>query len=241
MATPRIYCPGPITPNTSVTLDATSAGHLVRVLRMQNEDAIIVFDGQGHEYDASLCNVSKRSADAFIAALRKTEQTSPLHLHLGQVISKGDRMDFTIQKATELGIHDITPLWSQRCDVKLNQERLQKKCEHWQRVAISACEQSGRCHVPTIHAPQTLSDWLAQIQADCKLVLHPHNQSPLKEQAVPKSVALLVGPEGGLSDDEVLLCQQRQFNGLTLGPRILRTETAALTALAVLQYQWGDF
>ncbi|ASP38406.1 16S rRNA (uracil(1498)-N(3))-methyltransferase [Bacterioplanes sanyensis] len=241
MATPRIYHPEPFSINTVITLDDNAAAHLVRVLRLQNDAPILLFDGSGQEYAAKLTDVGKKTANAYVTHCSKTETASPLQLHLGQVISKGDRMDFTIQKATELGIHDITPLWSQRCDVKLNQGRLQKKCEHWQRVAISACEQSGRCQVPTIHAPQTLSDWLAQIQADCKLVLHPHNQSPLKEQAVPESVALLVGPEGGLSDDEVALCQQRQFNGLTLGPRILRTETAALTALAVLQYQWGDF
>ena len=159
MATPRIYHPESLSIDTVITLDDNAAAHLVRVLRLQNDAPILLFDGQGQEYAAKLTDVGKKTANAYVTHCSKTETAPPLQLHLGQVISKGDRMDFTIQKATELGIHDITPLWSQRCDVKLNQERLQKKCEHWQRVAISACEQSGRCRVPTIHAPQTLSDW----------------------------------------------------------------------------------
>ena len=150
-------------------------------------------------------------------------------------------MDFTIQKATELGITDITPLWSERCDVRLKGERLEKKLEHWKKVAISACEQSGRNHIPTIHPAMTYHEWSSSVVADTKLVLHTRDQKPLSEISPPTSVALLVGPEGGITDEEVSLCIQQGFTGLTLGPRILRTETAALAALSLFQYLWGDF
>jgi 16S rRNA (uracil1498-N3)-methyltransferase len=241
MATPRIFHPSPISEQTVVELSDSAAAHLVRVLRMGPGEPLLLFDGQGQEYEAHLDTTTKKRATAAVSRVVRQEPEPSLTLHLGQVISKGERMDFTIQKATELGISEITPLWSQRCEVRLNQERLQKKCEHWQKVAQSACEQSGRCRVPTIHPPKTLSQWTEATQAESKLVLHPHNQKALREQTTPNSLALLVGPEGGFTEEEIRQCQQHGFDGLTLGPRVLRTETAALAALAVLQYQWGDF
>lgn len=237
----RLYQPLNLALGQTYPLADDNANYLLRVLRMQEGNELQVFDGKGKEYLAELVQVQKKSARFFVKTLLKDEASPLLNLHLGQVISKGERMDFTIQKATELGISEITPLWSERCDVRLNNERQDKKLEHWQAVAISACQQSGRTHVPTIHPPMALADWLTSINSDIRLVLHPHQQQPLQAMPAPKSVALLVGPEGGFTEQEVQQAQQQHFMGLRLGPRILRTETAALTALSVLQYQWGDF
>lgn len=243
---PRIFADFPSPSETSLTdhcieLDETAFRHLIRVLRMGEGESIRLFNGDGYEYSAQLEAVSKKSAQARLQQRSELEPETQLSLHLGQVISKGDKMDFTIQKATELGIHEITPLFSERCDVRLKGERLDKKVEHWQRVAISACEQSGRNRIPKVHQPLSLAEWLNRVDADTKLILHPHNQQPLSAYSAPDSLALLVGPEGGFSEAEVLQAQQQGFGGLTLGPRILRTETAALAALSVLQYCWGDF
>ncbi|MBN59576.1 MAG: 16S rRNA (uracil(1498)-N(3))-methyltransferase [Oceanospirillaceae bacterium] len=245
MSGPRIYTPEPLTENTTVALDDQAVTHLVRVLRMKEGDDLRLFNGDGSEYQAQLIIESKKSASASVTHVIRQDAPLKLEIHLGQVISKGDRMDFTIQKATELGVTDITPLTSERCDVRLKGDRMEKKLEHWQKVAISACEQSGRNTVPVIHPPKSLSDWSTDTDADRKLLLHPHNQKPLESEVSsgqsPQSIALLVGPEGGFSDIEVTQCQESGFDGLLLGPRILRTETAALTALSVLQYVWGDF
>ncbi|WP_419812617.1 16S rRNA (uracil(1498)-N(3))-methyltransferase [Bacterioplanoides sp.] len=241
MSGPRVFSEQPLAPQQTITLDDVAVGHLIRVLRLTDGDAIRVFNGDGHEYAAQLCDVSKKHANAQITAILKSDEPAPLALHLGQVISKGDRMDFTIQKATELGITDITPLWSERCEVKLKGDRLEKKLEHWRRVAISACEQSGRNHVPEIHTPVHFSQWCSNIEAELKFTLHPHKQKPLSDYSQPTSLALLVGPEGGFSETEVQQTFDAGFAGLTLGPRVLRTETAALAALSVFQFQWGDF
>lgn len=241
MSGPRVYCQQPLTLQQTIELDEVAVGHVIRVLRLNDGDAIRVFNGDGNEYAATLCDVTKKRANAMVTEILSSDEQQPLALHLGQVISKGDRMDFTIQKATELGIAEITPLWSERCEVKLKGERLEKKLEHWRRVAISACEQSGRNLVPAIHAPQHFADWCKHCEADLKFTLHPHKQKPLSEYQTPQSLALLVGPEGGFSETEVEQSLSCNFYGLTLGPRVLRTETAALAALSVFQFQWGDF
>lgn len=240
MSGPRIYVEAELTLGANLPLDENNFAHLIRVLRMNEGDAIRVFNGSGLEYAARLAEVSKKSASFVITELLSEEAPALLHLHLGQVISKGERMDFTIQKATELGISEITPLVSERCDVRLKGERQDKKLEHWQKIAISASQQSGRNRVPVIHPVQTLEEWLAARNEQIKLVLHPHQQQPLSQYDQPQSVALLVGPEGGFSEAEVAHTLAQGFDGLKLGPRILRTETAALVALSVLQFQWGD-
>ncbi|UZK02630.1 16S rRNA (uracil(1498)-N(3))-methyltransferase [Venatoribacter cucullus] len=238
---PRIYLPQASAAGTRLPLDDNNATHLLRVLRMTEQDAVLVFNGRGSEFAARLCDVQKKSAAVELQQCLRQEPPLRLALHLGQVVSKGDRMDFTIQKATELGISDITPLWSERCEVRLKGERLDKKMEHWRNVAVAACEQSGRTWVPEIHQPVHFLDWTSARQEDVRLLLHPHQQKPLRDYAQPDTIALLVGPEGGFSDTEVEQALQAGFAGLTLGPRILRTETAALAALSVLQFQWGDF
>lgn len=155
-------------------------------------------------------------------------------------MSRGERMDWAIQKATELGVAQITPLFTERCEVRLNDERAQKRLEHWQQIAISACEQCGRSKVPVIHAPQLLKDWQASVQADLKLVLHPVAQS-LTQHATPHTLAFLIGPEGGLTEGEVAQAAEYGFQPARLGPRVLRTETAPVVALSVAQQLWGDF
>ena len=241
MSGPRTYCQQPLVVGNTVNLDDTATGHLIRVLRLKDGDPVRLFNGDGSEYAAQLCNVAKKSADALVTSVLRQDQTPPLALHLGQVISKGDRMDFTIQKATELGIEAITPLWSERCEVKLKGERLEKKLEHWRRIAISACEQCGRNRVPQIHPPQHFAQWCENAQETLKFTLHPHKQKALSDYPKPDSIALLVGPEGGFSEMEVEQTLAAEFAGLTLGPRVLRTETAALAALSVFQFNWGDF
>jgi len=242
MATlPRIYTTDPLAINNKIELDSQASIHLIKVLRLTLGDELKLFNGDGCEYLACIIHAGKKNAEVEITDVLSTEPNVSFPLHLGQVISKGDRMDFTIQKATELGITDITPLWSERCDVRLKGDRLEKKMEHWQKVAISACEQSGRNKIPTIHPAMNYNDWASSVESDVKLVLHTRDQKPLSDIKSPTSVALLVGPEGGLTDDEVSLCVQQEFSGLTLGPRILRTETAALAALSLFQYLWGDF
>ena len=165
---------------------------------------------------------------------------SPLAIHLGQGLSRGERMDWAIQKATELGVTEITPIMSERCEVRLKDERADKRLAHWRQVAISACEQCGRSRVPVIHPPVLLSDWIKTTEADLKLVLHPVSE-PLASHAKPSRLAFLIGPEGGLTDNEIDLAQAAGYQPARLGPRVLRTETAPVVALAVAQQLWGDF
>ncbi|TVP93679.1 MAG: 16S rRNA (uracil(1498)-N(3))-methyltransferase, partial [Pseudomonadaceae bacterium] len=166
---------------------------------------------------------------------------SPLQVHLGQAMSRGERMDWAIQKAVELGVNAITPLFTERCEVKLQGERADKRQAHWQQVAISACEQCGRSQVPVVHPPQALADWLAQLDCELKLVLHHRTEQPLASLQKPASLGLLIGPEGGLSSEEIQRTEASGFQAVRLGPRVLRTETAPIVALSLAQQLWGDF
>ena len=203
-------------------------------------DTFVIFNGDGGEYDATLVGAGKRDALVRIGGRREPATESPLLTHLGQVMSKGDRMEYAVQKAAELGVSEITLLTSQRCDVKLDGERSEKKREHLQMVAVAACEQSGRVRVPTVHAPVDILRWIACVEAATRLVLHP-GEGPAALPASCASVALLVGPEGGLAAEEVGAALQQGFVNLSLGPRVLRTETAPAAALAFLQTRYGDF
>ncbi|MCY1424703.1 Ribosomal RNA small subunit methyltransferase E [compost metagenome] len=199
-----------------------------------------LFDGSGQEFVGELVEVGKKSVQVELREQFAGQTESPLRIHLGQGLSRGERMDWAIQKATELGVAEITPLVSERCEVRLKDERADKRLAHWRQIAISACEQCGRSRVPTINPPLGLDDWLAQTAADLKLVLHPLAE-PLASHARPASLAFLIGPEGGLSDAEVQLAQQAGYHSARLGPRVLRTETAPVVALSVAQQLWGDF
>ena len=221
-------------------LPEAQAHYIGRVLRHAVGDAVQLFDGSGQEYLGELIEVGKKTVRVEVREQLRGQAESPLRIHLGQGLSRGERMDWAIQKATELGVGEITPIVSERCEVRLKDERADKRMAHWRQVAISACEQCGRSVLPVLHAPQTLAEWQAGVQAELKLVLHPV-AAPLESHAKPQTLAFLIGPEGGLSDAEVEQAKTAGFHAARLGPRVLRTETAPVVALAVAQQLWGDF
>ena len=239
MSLPRFFVAAPLALGLH-DLPEAQAHYLSRVLRLNVGAAVQLFDGSGQEYRGELTCVTKKTVQVSLQECLDGLPESSLHIHLGQGLSRGERMDWAIQKATELGVAEITPLFTERCEVRLNDERAQKRLEHWQQIAISACEQCGRSKVPVIHSPQSLKDWQTRVEADLKLLLHPVAQ-PLTEHATPSSLAFLIGPEGGLTEDEVTQASQFGFQPARLGPRVLRTETAPVVALSVAQQLWGDF
>lgn len=242
MRNPRIYHPSPITQLGALDLSDDAAGHVGRVLRMQVGQALTLFDGSGFEFSAEISQVSKKHVSVNLLDSKEVNIESPLDLHLGQVISRGDKMEFTIQKSVELGVNTITPLISERCGVKLNQERMAKKLDQWQKIAIAACEQSGRNKVPLVRPVMMLEDWCAEEDPEAlKLNLHPRAKYSINTLPTPVSkVRLLIGPEGGLSAKEIEMTEEYAFEETLLGPRVLRTETAALTAITALQVRFGD-
>ncbi|MCP4985637.1 MAG: 16S rRNA (uracil(1498)-N(3))-methyltransferase [Colwellia sp.] len=242
MRNPRIYQQCQFSLNETISLSEDAFGHIVRVLRLKEGDTITLFNGsEPFQYTATLCNVGKKSADTKIISQEDNHSESPLNIHLGQGISRGDRMDFTLQKSVELGVNTITPLFTDRCGVKLNAERLEKKRQQWQKIVISACEQSGRASVPVVAEPMFLADWLKQETSALKINLHPKAEHSIMSLPMENTrVRLLVGPEGGLSDEEISQASQCDFHDVLLGPRVLRTETAALTAITALQCRYGD-
>ena len=242
----RIYQNSEFILNETVKLSDDAFGHIVRVLRLAEGDIVALFNGnEGYQYTARLVGVKKKHASVEIISQEVVANESPLNIHLGQGISRGDRMDFTLQKSVELGVNKITPLFTERCGVKLSAERLAKKHEQWQKVVISACEQSGRCIVPEVAEPMYFKDWLQQETCALKLNLHPKAEHsimtlPMKASEIEQRVRLLIGPEGGLSDEEISQANKANFQDILLGPRVLRTETAALTAITALQCRFGD-
>ena len=241
MRVPRIYEPQPLSAGAVLTLGEDGANHVGRVLRMQTGQELMLFNGQGGQYPATILEVGKKQVQVQLAELDPSEVESPLHIHLGQVISRGDKMEFTIQKSVELGVNTITPLFSERCGVKLSGERLDKKLEQWQKIAISACEQCGRNRVPEVRPAMELAAWLAEPTDELKLNLHP--RAPYSINTLPEpnhGIRLLIGPEGGLSSDEIAQAREQGFADMLLGPRVLRTETAGLTAITALQCRFGD-
>jgi 16S rRNA (uracil1498-N3)-methyltransferase len=240
VAAPRIFTAQPLQARTSLQLDEAPARHVAGVLRLKTSAEIVLFNGDGGEYPATLTAVDRKRVDLQLGEHRAVERETPLAVHLGIALSRGERMDWIVQKSTELGVSDITLLDSERCGVKLKGERAGKKLAHFEKIAISACEQCGRNTLPRIHPLQSAADWTISVQAELKLVLHHRSSGALAELEKPQSVALLVGPEGGLSDGEICTAENNGFRSLVLGPRVMRTETAPLAAQAILQAQWGD-
>jgi 16S rRNA (uracil1498-N3)-methyltransferase len=241
MRIPRIYHSSKLTTNSEIVLDDEAASHIGRVLRMKADQPLILFDGTGGEYNAVITIAGKKNVSVKVLDFDPRSSESPLTIHLGQGISRGDKMDFTIQKAVELGVTQITPLFSERCGVKLSGERLDKKWQQWQKIVISACEQCGRNTVPVVHKPVSLDSWMQQSTNELKINLHPRANDSIKTLTPPKSgIRLLIGPEGGLSDQEIDRTVTAGFTEVVLGPRILRTETAGLTVIGALQLQFGD-
>lgn len=224
-----------------VTLDEPTSRHLLKVLRLEIGAPLQLFNGHGGEYAANLASIKKNTAVIEVKEFSNIARESPLQIHLGQAISRGERMDYAIQKSVELGVSRITPLITERCGVHLNQERAKNRVQHWQKIAISACEQSGRCVIPPVENPHEYTNFLAA-NTGIGFICSPFST----EQVFPpipantKSITLIIGPEGGFTPTEVHQAQQAGFNPLVLGPRILRTETAPIVAITLLQSRWGD-
>ena len=248
MRIPRIYIDQNLRPGAEVLLPEQAGEHVARVLRLEHGHPLILFNGDGHEYDANLAALAKRAVTAEISAVREVDRESPLKLTLAQGIARGEKMDWILQKATELGIARIAPVVTERTEVKLDEERAERRLAHWRSVVAGACEQCGRTRLPEIAAPLRLDRWLGALGdgAALRLALLPEGDFTLRhflqvDMDTSRHGALLcVGPEGGFSDNDVALLTQAGFRGLCLGPRILRTETAGLAAIAALQAIAGD-
>ncbi|MDR0219126.1 MAG: 16S rRNA (uracil(1498)-N(3))-methyltransferase [Enterobacteriaceae bacterium] len=241
MRIPRIYHPESLTVGTEVYLSDDAANHVGRVLRMNNGQRLQLFDGSNQVFEAELAETSKKAVKVHVLGSKLSDCESPLDLHLGQVMSRGAKMEFTIQKSVELGVNTITPLLSERCGVKLDAERLDKKLQQWKKIVISACEQCGRNRIPEIRPVMSLETWCAENDNSLKLNLHPRASQSINTLPLPvEKVRLLIGPEGGLSAEEIEMTTNHQFTDILLGSRILRTETTALTAITALQVRFGD-
>jgi 16S rRNA (uracil1498-N3)-methyltransferase len=240
MRTTRIYTTKRLSSHAAVILEPEPSHHLARVLRLGVGDTLTLFDGCGGEYPGEITAVDKKHVQILTGEHLPRECESPLSIHLGIAVSRGERMDWVVQKATELGVAALTPLVTEHNGVKLDAGRAAKKIQHWQQIAISACEQCGRNRRPAVNAIQPLTQWLLATEAQRKFVLHHRAESLGAAGAAPGSIALLVGPEGGLSEAEITAAEHAGYTGLRLGPRVLRTETAPLAAIAVLQARWGD-
>lgn len=241
MRKPRIYHPETLTVGHDIALSEDAANHVGRVLRMGSGQALELFDGSNLVFDGEILRADKRSVTVKVTQSRMDSRESPLHLHLGQVMSRGEKMEFTIQKSIELGVNVITPLFSERCGVKLDAERQAKKIQQWQKIAIAACEQCGRNVVPEVREAMSLEAWCAEQDEALKLNLHPRAQHSINTLPQPvERVRLLIGPEGGLTAEEIAMTARHGFTDILLGPRVLRTETTALTAITALQVRFGD-
>ncbi len=244
MAQTRLHIAGSYGANSVLELASDKAHYLGRVLRLRVGDNLSVFDGEGSEFTATITAIGKASATLRVDEKTAVRSESPLRIHLVQGISRGERMDIVVQKATELGVKRLTPVLTEFGVVKLDAMRAEKRREHWQKVATSACEQSGRVRLPLIDTPIPLKSWFGSKpkQVDSEIILRPGATTPLAEIDSPATkVCMLIGPEGGFSDTEFEDAEIAGFRPVSLGPRVLRTETAAIAAIAVLQSLWGDF
>ncbi len=243
MPPPRFYCAIDLAPNTQVKLPEDAAHHAMKVLRLTSGDAVTLFNGGGGEFEA---RIRFSGRDAVLVDLGRhlaVERESPLRLCLAQSLSSAERMDFTLQKAVELGVEAIQPIVSERSIVRLAGERAERRARHWRNVVIAACEQCGRNRVPVVSDTLKLDDWLGQAHGEAlKLMLSPLGSATLDALAPPaQRVILLAGPEGGLTEAEHARVASRGFVPVRLGARVLRTETAAMAALSAMQALWGDF
>jgi 16S rRNA (uracil1498-N3)-methyltransferase len=223
MRIPRIYTGQELRGNTRIELEPGPSAHIARALRMREGDKLTLFNGEGGEYPTEIAAIDKKKVLVTTGAHRALELESDLQIHLGIAVSRGDRMDWIVQKATELGVDALTPLLTERTEVKLAGDRAAKKIHHWQQIAISACEQCGRNRLPVIHTLQDMAHWLASTEAQRKFVLLHRAESIGAASDKPASIALLVGPEGGLADIEIAAAEQAGFQSLRLGPRILHS------------------
>ena len=241
MRSTRVYVDLPLAAGARVTLPAAQSQHLTLVLRLATGDPVTLFNGDGHDYEGRLLDAHRTRTAVACESVGEEEPRASLRIHLGLGVSKGERMDFALQKAVELGVDWVTPLFTGRSVVRLDAERLSKRQAHWEGVMIAACEQSGRRRLPGLGGAVRLEDWLATGQPGGILLDH-RSPTPLPSLPAPSGrLSLLVGPEGGMSEAERTAARSAGFTGVRLGPRILRTETAPVAAIAVIQALWGDF
>lgn len=240
MAIPRLFQQCSFQLGETYCLDTAGFHHLIRVLRHRINEPVILFNGEGGEYHGTLTKVTKKEAHIQIQQFIPIEKESPLTVHLLQGMARGEKMDFILQKSVELGVTHITPVYTERSNLQLKGERLAKRQQHWQQVIISACEQCGRNRLPVLHSPISIEHALRENNAAEKYLLHPFEGKPLTTP-IGNEVAIAVGPEGGFSQREEVYARQQGWTCITLGPRILRTETASVVALAALQCLAGDF
>ncbi|MEQ1812856.1 MAG: 16S rRNA (uracil(1498)-N(3))-methyltransferase [Candidatus Nitrotoga sp.] len=253
MSIPRFYCPPTLFPGTifnapdqiagSVELPATAAHHASRVLRLRVNDEVYIFDGAGNELHGRICAIAGKSVRLDRLHSYAINRESPLHIVLAQALCSSEKMDWIVQKATELGVSAIQPLQTERSITRLSDERAEKRAEHWRRVTIAACEQCSRNTLPIVYPPQDFTRWLVAMRPSTatKLMLAPTSRNSLSKQVKPAhSIALLIGPEGGWSAAEMEMSKQANFIPISFGARILRTETAAIAGITALQTLWGD-
>ena len=243
MRIPRFYLPAPLAVGATVALDDKAFNHAVRVLRLKPGAVLTLFNGAGGAFAATLTDVNKRSAQARVTEALPGDVESPLRVTLAQGVSRGDKMDYTLQKAVELGVTAIQPLLTERGGVDLSGDRLTRKVQHWRGILIGACEQCGRNRLPELREPLPLAAWLNQwVEPGWRLLLDPLAECGLRGLEQPAgAITLLIGSEGGLSPAEIAQARRAGFTGIRLGPRILRTETAGVAALAAVQALWGDW
>lgn len=238
----RIYTPQPLQLTGQVELSGSTAHYLSRVLRLSKGAALILFNGDGRDYSAEITAIQSQRVQVRLNDSTEPGNESPLKITLVQAVCRGERMDYTLQKATELGVFCIQPLISQRVEVRLDKSRQAKRLEHWQGVVISACEQSGRAFVPEVKTPLSMADWVSCTDESPRLVLDPLAENKLSGLSVVTDlVSLVVGPEGGFTDQEMEAARANGLTAVSLGPRVLRTETAGPAAIAVLQAKTGGF
>ena len=242
MRTTRGHVDLPLSPGKRIDLPEDAANHLVRVLRMQAGDACVLFNGDGQDYAATLLAANKRGVEVEVGASTGVDNESPLRIALVQGIARGEKMDWILQKATELGIASVYPVQSDRSEVKLDGERATKRLAHWRSVVVSACEQSGRARIPDVAAAQPLDALLrGELPSRRRFLLDPEADKAIATMAaLDRDCVLAVGPEGGWSPRDRQALQAAGFEGLRLGPRVLRTETAGIAAIAALQARFGD-
>jgi 16S rRNA (uracil1498-N3)-methyltransferase len=239
----RVFVDLPLAHGARVVLPESAGAHLVRVLRLREGETCVLFNGDGHDYDATLLTAGKRGVEAEVNRMRAVDNESPLRLVLLQGIARGEKMDLILQKATELGVATIAPVFADRTEVRLDGERLEKRVAHWCSVVASACEQSGRARIPELLPPRGLSEATAALDAEAlKLTLDPlgEHRFDMLPPVAASGIVIGIGPEGGWSEKDQAILRSAGFSGLRLGPRVLRTETAGLAAIAALQARFGD-
>lgn len=236
----RLYSEQALEPGSPARLDGRAAHYLGRVLRVASGDNVVLFNGDGHDYACTVGPMRKDAVELEVRSRLPAKPESPLRLTVVQAVSRGERMDLTLQKCTELGAAAFQPVWSERVEVRLKGEKLERRLQHWQGVVVSACEQSGRAVVPEVRVPLALADWAALTPDGDRLVLAPEAEEPLAAVAQPDAVSVVVGPEGGFDESELRRLESAGVRPVRLGPRVLRTETAAPAAVAILQALAGD-